>query len=205
MQRTTDLKLAKLFLFLLGLLPFLWLVVGILWNRLGASPVDTITASTGHWGMRFLVATLTVTPLLKIIRWNKLSALRKMLGLFAFFYAGLHLLTFVGLDYFFNFRLIFADAVKTPHIVVGFCALLSLIPLAITSMRWGKRRLGPSGWKRLHRLVYASAVGAVAHYLLQVKIIPLDLIIYGSLVTALLGFRIVHFIYSTYYRPSPMH
>lgn len=203
MQRTTVPKLAKLILCLLGPIPFLWIVVGLLWNRLGVSPVDTITASTGHWGMRFLVASLSVTPLARMIRGNGLSALRRILGLFAFFYVCLHLLTFVGLDYFFNFRLMIADAVTTPHILVGLFTFLSLIPLAITSFRWGKKHLGQRGWKRLHSLVYASAAGAVAHYFLQVKIIPLDLIIYGSLVMALLGFRIVHFIYSSCYRSGP--
>lgn len=185
----------KLIIVTLCLLPLMWLVVRMSMERLGVSPVDTITSSTGHWAMRLIVATLAVKPLSKITGWNRLVSFRKSLGLLAFFYATLHLLTFVGLEYFFAVSLMVADAVRTPHIIIGFFTYMSMIPLAATSTRRWIKRLSPAGWNNLHRLVYISSFGALFHYYLQVKVVTTDLIIYAVLVIVLIGYRLIQYLY----------
>jgi sulfoxide reductase heme-binding subunit YedZ len=188
-------KLVKSILTGLGFLPLVWLGAGIFAGRLGPSPVDTVTAITGQWGMRLIVATLMITPLSIISGWTQLLTFRKILGLFAFLYAWLHFLTFIGLDYFFNIPMIIADVRSTPHIIIGFLTFLLLVPLAITSTRRWKKRLGPKTWQKLHFVVYLAGVSAVLHYFLQVKLVPVDLVVYAVLIVALLGFRLIRFLF----------
>lgn len=153
---------------LAGLAPLAWLVSGAFADRLGANPIDVITDETGTWTLRFLVATLLVTPLRRWTGWNALVRFRRMLGLFAFAYGCLHFVTYLWLDQFFDLREIVKDIAKRPFITVGFTAFVLMIPLALTSTKGWIRRLGRR-WQLLHRLVYASAVLGVVHYWWLVK------------------------------------
>jgi len=153
---------------LAGLAPLAWLISGAFADRLGANPIDVITDETGTWTLRFLVATLLVTPLRRWTGWNVLVRFRRMLGLFAFTYGSLHFLTYLWLDQFFDAGEIVKDIAKRPFITVGFTAFVLMIPLALTSTKGWIRRLGRR-WQLLHRLVYASAVLGVVHYWWLVK------------------------------------
>src|SRR5712692_8755962 len=131
---------------------------------LGANPIEKITHTTGDWTIRFLLITLSVTPLRKLLNQPKLARFRRMLGLFAFFYGCLHLMTWMWLDKFFDVREMWQDVVKRRFITVGMLAFACLIPLAITSTAGWVRRLGFVRWQRLHHLVYFSALAGVIHY-----------------------------------------
>jgi methionine sulfoxide reductase heme-binding subunit len=155
--------------FAASLAPFGWLVVGALGNGLGPNPIESVTHRTGDWALRFLLVTLAVTPLRALTGWNSLVRFRRMLGLFAFFYACLHLLTYIWLDKFFEWPEIARDIPKRPFITMGFFAFVILVPLAATSTAGMIRRLGGRAWQRLHRLVYVAAVAGVVHYWWLVK------------------------------------
>jgi sulfoxide reductase heme-binding subunit YedZ len=159
----------KPFVFLLSLVPLLLLAAGAWRGGLGANPLETITHETGQWTLRFLVATLAVTPLRRLTRWNPIIRFRRMLGLFAFFYATLHLLTYLWFDQFFSWAEIARDIPKRPFITVGFAAFVSMVPLAATSTAGMIRRLGGKRWRALHRLVYLAAAAGVVHYWWLVK------------------------------------
>jgi sulfoxide reductase heme-binding subunit YedZ len=170
------------------LAPALYLGVGAYAGTLGANPIKTITEETGTWTLRLLVATLAVTPLR---RWAGLPGLirfRRMLGLFAFFYGTLHLLTYVWLDQFFAVADILADIAKRPFITMGMAAFLSMVPLALTSTTGWIRRLGRR-WQALHRLVYFSAIGGVVHYWWLVKADTSRPLRYAAIVGVLLAAR----------------
>jgi len=143
--------------------------------------------------------TLSVTPVRRLTGWNWLIRLRRMLGLFAFFYACLHFFTYVGIDQFFDWRTIVADIAKRPYITVGFASFLLLIPLAVTSTNAMQRRLGGKRWQRLHRLVYVAAAGGVVHYLWLVKKDISQPLLYGLLLVVLLGMRLAW----RFARPTP--
>lgn len=155
-------------LFAAALVPFARLVWGVAQDTLGANPVEVVTRATGWWALFFLCATLAVTPLRRATGWNALSRRRRMLGLFAFFYAFLHFTTYVWLDAFFDPATIIKDVFKRPFITVGFSAFVLLVPLAATSTAAMQRRLGRR-WAVLHRLVYVAATLAVVHYWWLVK------------------------------------
>jgi sulfoxide reductase heme-binding subunit YedZ len=174
--------------FLLCLVPLLWLVWDIIQEQLSANPVEDITHRTGDWALRFLLITLAVTPLKRLSGQAWLLRLRRMLGLYAFFYALLHFLTYLWLDQQFLFSEILVDIGKRPYITVGFSAFVLLIPLAVTSNRYAMRRLGRR-WQRLHRSVYVIAVLGVLHYLWLVKADSRDPIIYGLVLLGLFGIR----------------
>ncbi|MCA1562228.1 MAG: sulfoxide reductase heme-binding subunit YedZ, partial [Acidobacteria bacterium] len=144
--------MGKALVFALCLAPVLWLVGRFLTDDLSANPIEDITLTTGIWALRFLVFTLAVTPIRRLTGWNKIIQYRRMLGLFAFFYASLHFLTYVVLDHYFDFDAIVADVAKRRFITVGFIAFVAMIPLAITSTKGWIRRLGKR-WQVLHRLV----------------------------------------------------
>ena len=182
--------LAKPALFLVALGPFLYLLFRTFTGRLTANPIEDITLTTGIWALRFLVITLAITPLRRITGWNRLIGFRRMLGLFAFFYATLHLATFVVLDHYFDFGRILADVVKRPYITAGSIAFLSMVPLAVTSTKGWIRRLGRK-WQLLHRLIYVSAVAAAVHYLWKVKVMIGSPVYYAAIIGALLAFRVV--------------
>ena len=159
---------AKVAVWILALLPAALLVWDGLNDDLTAEPITEITHRTGWWALSLLLASLAVTPLRRLTGWNSLIKLRRPIGLFAFFYACLHVLTYFGLDQGFAFGYIAEDVVERPYITVGFTAWVLLIPLAITSTQGWIRRLGKR-WQRLHRLVYAAAVLGVLHFLWLVK------------------------------------
>ncbi|WP_126456174.1 sulfite oxidase heme-binding subunit YedZ [Sulfuriflexus mobilis] len=174
--------------FLLCLVPLLWLVWDIVQGQLSANPIEDITHRSGDWALRFLLITLAVTPLKRLSGQVWLLRLRRMLGLYAFFYALLHFLTYLWLDQQFLFSEILVDIGKRPYITVGFSAFVLLIPLALTSNRYAMRRLGRR-WQRLHRSVYVIAAFGVLHYLWLVKADSRDPVIYALILIALLGLR----------------
>jgi len=151
-------------LFVLCLLPLVRLVVFTLLDRLGANPIEFITRNTGDWALYFLVTTLAVTPLRRLTNWNWLVRLRRMLGLYAFFYVFLHFTVFFWLDHFFDLQEMWADIVKRPFITVGMATFVLLIPLAATSTNAMVRRLGGKRWQWLHRLTYVIVPLGVLHF-----------------------------------------
>jgi sulfoxide reductase heme-binding subunit YedZ len=183
-------QLVKLALFVAALVPLAVLVYRAVNNDLGANPIETINRFTGDWVLRFLLMTLAVTPLRRLSGWNVLLRYRRMLGLFAFFYVCLHFLSYVWIDQNFVIADIVKDVIKRPYITVGFTCFLLLIPLAVTSTRAMIQRLGAQRWLRLHRLVYFVGVGGVVHYLWLVKSDISEPLLYGAILTLLLGFRL---------------
>lgn len=182
--------------FLLAALPFLLLAMRG-WNswrgqpfNLGANPIEFITRDLGDWTLIFLLITLAVTPLRRLSGWQWLIKLRRMLGLFAFFYAALHFVTYIWLDQFFDLQDIAKDVIKRPFITVGFAAFLGLVPLAITSTNAMVKRLGGKRWQMLHRLVYAVATLGVVHYWWLVKKDIREPLLYAAILSLLLGIRI---------------
>ena len=162
-------KLLKVVVFLAALGPLARLIWRAYQGTLGANPIEFITRSTGEWVLVFLMATLAITPLRKLLGIPDLIRFRRMLGLFAFFYACLHLMTYVWLDQNFNFAGMIPDVYKRPFITAGFTAFLLMLPLALTSTRGWIRRLGGKRWLGLHRLIYFSALAGVIHFLWLVK------------------------------------
>lgn len=187
-------RLAKPALFAAASAPFAWLVFSAFLGDLGTDPVETIAQVTGTSALVCLAATLAITPLRRLTGWNWLVRLRRMLGLFAFFYALLHALDFFVFDHALSIASILEDVVEHPWVLFGFTALLLLVPLAITSTNGWVRRLGGKRWQRLHRLVYVIAPLAVAHYFLAVKRDvtwpTLFAIIFAALLATRLGFRL---------------
>jgi len=159
-----QLALIKSLLFAAALLPFARLVLFAFTDKLGANPIEFITRNTGDWTLYFLCITLAITPLRRISNWNWLIKLRRMLGLFAFFYATLHFTAFFWFDHFFDIDEMIRDVVKRPFITVGFAAFLLLIPLAATSTNAMIRRLGGKRWQWLHRLIYLIASLGILHF-----------------------------------------
>jgi sulfoxide reductase heme-binding subunit YedZ len=185
-------RVAKPIVFVLCLLPLLWLLAGIAgWTRadLGANPVEKIQDTLGIWGLRLLLATLAVTPLREIGGWTRLQLFRRMLGLFAFAYLLLHFLFYLFVDQAFDWPQLVADIIKRPYITVGFAALMLLVPLAATSTRRAMRRMGRR-WQTLHRLVYPAAVLGCVHFWWQVKADVREPLIYVAIAALLLGWRV---------------
>jgi methionine sulfoxide reductase heme-binding subunit len=183
-------SLVKPLLFAVSLGPLVWLSLGAWQGSLGANPIETITRATGVWTLRFVLVTLAVTPVRWLTGWNDVIRLRRMLGLFAFFYGSLHLLTYVWLDQFFDWAAIAKDVVKRPFITAGFSAYVLLVPLALTSTAGMIRRLGGRRWRRLHRLAYVTAALGVVHYWWLVKLDTRPPRNYGILLAALLLIRV---------------
>jgi sulfoxide reductase heme-binding subunit YedZ len=181
-------KALKPLVFVLSLAPAGYLVYLTLTNNLGINPAETLQLETGIWALRFLVATLAVTPLRRLSGWNRLIQYRRMLGLFAFFYAFVHFLTYLILDQYFALDQMLADVVKRPFITMGFIAFVLMIPLAVTSTKGWIRRLGRR-WQSLHRLIYVSGVAAAIHYIWKVKVPLGPPVYYAAVVALLLAFR----------------
>jgi methionine sulfoxide reductase heme-binding subunit len=169
MKAATVRRLEKSLLFAVCLLPLGLLAWRGFTAGLGANPIEAITHATGDWTLRLLLVTLAITPLRRISRWNGVVAFRRMLGLFAFFYATLHFATYLWLDKFFAWADILHDIPKRPFITIGFSAFVLLVPLALTSTAAAIRRLGGRRWRALHRLIYVAAVFGVVHYWWLVK------------------------------------
>jgi methionine sulfoxide reductase heme-binding subunit len=184
----------KVMVFSLALLPLTKLGWLAYQDNLGANPIEKITRTTGYWTLTFLMITLSASPLRQLTGWLWLIRLRRMLGLFAFFYALLHFSTYLVLDQFFDWDSIIKDIAKRPYITVGFPAFLLLIPLAITSTDGMIRRLGGKRWKLLHRAVYFCAVGGVIHYWWLVKKDLTNPITFALLLGLLLGFRLFYWL-----------
>jgi sulfoxide reductase heme-binding subunit YedZ len=188
------LRLTKLAVFLAALLPVARLLWKYFHDALGANPIEFITHSTGDWTLLFLLITLSITPLRRITRQYWLISLRRMLGLFAFFYGTLHFLTYIWLDKFFDLHEVWKDIFKRPFITLGFSAFLLMIPLALTSTTWSIRRLGGKNWQRLHRLIYLTAILGVIHYYWLVKADHRKPIEYAIALTILLLYRVIFWI-----------
>jgi sulfoxide reductase heme-binding subunit YedZ len=184
------LKLLKLAVFFAALLPLVHLAWKGYRQMLGANPIEVITHSTGDWILIFLMLTLSITPLRKLTGQRWLIRFRRMLGLFAFFYACLHFTTYIWLDKFFDVHEMMKDIAKRRFITVGFTAFVLLIPLAATSTASMIRRLGQR-WTKLHRLIYVSAIAGVIHYWWLVKADVRKPAYYALLLTLLLGYRII--------------
>ncbi len=191
----------KVAAFLICLAPFVFL----LWNffgphpfdmsgwglGLGANPVEAMEHWFGDWTLRFLLITLSITPLRKLLRMPSLIKFRRMFGLFAFFYGCAHFTTYLWLDKFFNLHEIVLDVAKRKYITVGFAGFVLLIPLAVTSTSGWIRRLGGKRWQALHRLIYFAAIAGVIHYLWLVKADIREPLEYGAVLAVLLGYRLV--------------
>src|SRR5271165_2378484 len=189
---------AKVTVFLLCLLPLGRLAWRYSSGDLTANPIEFITHFTGDWAIRFVVATLAVTPLRKLLGLPDLIRFRRMLGLFAFFYASLHFATYIWLDKFFDLAEMWKDVAKRRYITVGFTAFVLLIPLAITSTAGWIRRLGGRRWQLLHRLIYISAICGVIHYYWLVKSAVIRPLAYAAILAVLLLWRL-----ATKYWPQP--
>jgi sulfoxide reductase heme-binding subunit YedZ len=183
-------KWTKVVVFLLCLVPLAMLVLRAVQGNLTANPIEFITHATGDWTLRFLVITLAITPLRKILHLPHLIRFRRMLGLFAFFYACLHFSTWIGLDKFFDWAEMWKDVQKRRFITVGFAGFVLMIPLAITSTTGWIRRLGGRRWQMLHRAIYLSAIAGVIHYYWLVKSDVRKPLLYAALVGALLAWRL---------------
>lgn len=190
-----------------ALVPFAHLMWRGYNGDLTADPLVEITNETGIWTLRFVVITLAITPLRRLSGWNPIIRFRRMLGLFAFFYGSLHVLTYVVGDRFASLDFpdgfvawstvvnlaasIWEDVAKRPYITVGFIAFVSMLPLALTSTAGWIRRLGGRNWQRLHRLIYLTGIAGVTHYWWRVKADTLHPLVYAALVALLLGYRLV--------------
>jgi sulfoxide reductase heme-binding subunit YedZ len=181
---------AKFALFLASLVPLGLLVAQVLTGRTSANPAEDIILATGVWAFRFLLATLAITPLRRLTGWNRLIQFRRMLGLFAFFYASLHFLAYMAFDRVFAVGEIAADLAKRPFITMGMVAFAAMVPLALTSTRGWIRRLGRR-WAILHRLVYVSGIAAAVHFIWKVKVVNGEPVYYAILLAVLLGARVL--------------
>ena len=182
-------RLLKPLVFLLALVPLAWLGWQLWSDQVRGDLVKAIEIRTGTWALRFLALTLAITPLRRLTSWSWLQLYRRMLGLFAFFYATVHFGVYLGIDIELDWAEMGKSIVKRPYITLGFSAWLLLLPLAVTSTKGWIRRLGPARWNRLHRLVYATALLATVHYLWAVKKDTFDPLVYLALFAALLGWR----------------
>ncbi|WP_440927195.1 sulfite oxidase heme-binding subunit YedZ [Candidatus Pelagibacter sp.] len=182
-------KYFKPSVFILSTIPFLIIIYKIFFNKLGPEPVKEITHFTGEWTLIFICLTLAMSPLKKLTNLNFWVKGRRMLGLFVFFYASLHLLTYVGIDYRFSWQPIFDDVVKKKYIFVGFAAWLLLIPLTLTSSQ-KMMLLLKQNWKKLHRLIYVIAIFGSLHFIWLSKTIYFKPLIYFVIITILLFLRV---------------
>jgi methionine sulfoxide reductase heme-binding subunit len=182
--------IAKPIVFAAALGPFAWLVWLVFAGGLGANPAETMNRFLGDWALRFLLLALAVTPARGLTGWGTVMVFRRMIGLFAFFYVTLHLLSYVVVDQTLDWPTIWADIVKRQYITVGMITFALLLPLAVTSTNGMVRRLGARRWVRLHRLVYAAGIGGVFHFFMMVKADLREPMIYAAVLSFLLGYRI---------------
>jgi sulfoxide reductase heme-binding subunit YedZ len=190
MKKVLSNRWTKVVLFALCLVPLAWLGWRAYQQELTANPIEFITHYTGDWTIRFLLITLTVTPLRKLLNQPQLARFRRMLGLFAFFYGCLHLMIWLGLDKFFDLSEMWKDVVKRRFITAGMTAFLLMLPLAITSTAGWVRRLGFVKWQRLHRLIYFSALAGVVHYYWLVKSDIREPLMYFAIWSVLMIYRL---------------
>jgi len=184
-------RLISLVIWVACLSPLGFFVFGAFTDSLTANPIQYVLRQLGVWALRFLAVTLAISPAAKLLRQPWLIRYRRRIGLFAFAYVCLHLTTYVAIDQAFDWRTIGKDIAKRPYITIGMAAFALLIPLAITSADGLRRKLGPRRWKRLHQLIYLIAPLGVVHYYLLVKADHRPPLIYGAIILALLGYRLV--------------
>lgn len=189
---STNNRLFKPSIFLLLSLPFLYLVYTVFNNQLGGNPIEAITHFTGEWALRILLLSLAMTPLRMVLKKPWPIRLRRMVGLFAFFYVFLHLLTYTVLDQQFDVAAIVADIIDRPYITAGFVAFLVLVPLALTSTKSMMKKLGKR-WQSLHKMVYIAAIASVVHYVWLTRGDQIEPIVYLAVLIGLLLFRVKKF------------
>jgi len=183
----------KALLFIVCLAPAVWLITAFFTNQLGANPIEAVTRETGLWALRFLWLTLLITPLRWLTGWNELVTFRRLLGLYVFFYAVLHMLLYLGLDQFFDINDIIKDIIKRPFITIVFFTFTALIPLVITSNNAMVKRMGGRRWKQLHRLTYFIAIASSIHFYMLVKLDKTEPLIYIGLLIILLTPRVYRY------------
>ncbi len=185
-----DVRFSKVLFFVNSLVPLSLLGWDAYHQRLGANPLEFVTRTTGMLTLIFLTTSLAVTPVRKISGWNFLSKFRRMVGLFAFFYGVLHLMTYVWFDRFFNLRSTVGDIIQRPFIAIGMTSFFLMIPLAITSTNRMIKRLGGKRWSQIHKVVYVAGIGGVIHYYMLVKSDTRLPITFAIVIAFLLGYRI---------------
>ena len=188
-QIKTVRRIAKPLVFTLCLVPFAWLIAEFFQGQLGANPIQTLLRELGDWALRFLLIGLAITPIRVVTGWREPLRYRRMIGLFAFFYAFLHLASYIGLDQFFDWRIIGEEIAKRPFITIGMAAFALLIPLAATSTKGMIKRIGARHWKALHRAVYVVGALGVVHFYMMTKADFREPIVYGAILAALLIVR----------------
>jgi sulfoxide reductase heme-binding subunit YedZ len=183
---------ARLLVFGLCLLPFVWLTFLAITDGLGANPQEALIRASGDWALRLMCLVLAITPLRQALGWSALARWRRMVGLFAFFYAGVHLLSYAVFDMGLDLAEMLPDIVKRPFILVGTLTFLLLLPLAATSSHAAVRRLGAARWQKLHRLVYLAALTMLLHFfwMRSGKSDFTEVYVYAGIVAALLGWRV---------------
>ena len=186
---TPDINFTRIVLFTNGLVPAALLAWDAYNQRLGANPIEFATRATGVLTLVFLFITLAITPLRKLTGANWVIKFRRLIGLYAFFYGSLHLLTYVWFDKFFSAREIFGDVSNRPFITIGMASFLFLVPLAVTSTNGMIKRLGGKRWAKLHKLTYVAAIGGVLHYYMGVKADTTIPILFAVVLAVLLGYR----------------
>jgi len=182
-------RFVKPSIFFMALIPFIWLLLKVFQNDLGPDPAQALSIETGEWALRFLLLTLAITPFRQIFRVAEIARLRRMIGLFAFFYASIHFLSWMAFILGFRWLAIAEELVERPYITVGFMAYVILFLLGVTSTNSMVRRLGKN-WKRLHKFVYAASILAIVHLLWILRTDVTEAVIYGVLLAILLGYRI---------------
>jgi len=190
MKTDSWLRAAKPVVFIAALVPLAFLVYNVLTGHTSANPAEDIQLTTGLWAFRFLLATLTITPIRRLTGWNRIIQFRRMLGLFAFFYGSVHLLSYLAFDRSFAFGEVLGDIAKRPFITAGMAAYACMVPLALTSTKGWIRRLGRR-WQLLHRLVYLSGAAAALHFIWKVKVAIGEPVYYAVVLVILLGFRLM--------------
>ena len=182
-------RLFKPVIFLLASIPFIWLLSKIFQNNLGPDPAQALSIETGEWTLRFLLLTLSITPLRQIFRMAEIARLRRMIGLFTFFYASIHFLSWMAFILGFRWLAIAEELVERPYITVGFLAYVILFLLGITSTKSMVRKLGKN-WKRLHKFIYLASILAILHLLWILRTDITEAVIYGVVLATLLGYRV---------------
>lgn len=196
-MNTISIAHLKMLVFLVCLLPAGLLIYGAFMGQLGANPIEVLTRDSGTWALRFLLMTLCLSPLRWLTGINAIVRFRRMIGLFVFFYAVVHMSLYLWLDQFFDWHEIWLDILKRPFITIGFISFVLLIPLAITSTNGMMKRLGARRWKGLHRLTYVIAGLSCLHYLMLIKADITEPLIYFIILAFLFSIRL----YRLYLRP----
>jgi len=172
------------------LMPLLWLFIDIAFDNLGSNPIQALHIRLGDWSLRFLCLTLAITPIQTVTKWRGMTDYRQMFGLYAFFYATLHVLAYLLVDHALMWRMVGIDVIESPYIWFGVLAYLIIFSLALTSPKWAKKRMGKT-WKKLHRFIHIAAVAAIVHYFWQLKGNLVEPLFYSIVVFLLLSFRIL--------------